>query len=123
MLFGSYSIRFRKPETPPSPTKFRVCYRVFAIADTSPEWRLAHVTSWQLWSQVECVHSSEVLLQVMLEQESPAALPTHVGPQTRVDERMLAHVASAAERLAAGAAGIGAIHRWLLRPLKLDGEA
>lgn len=68
------------------------------------------------------MHSSEVLLQVMLEQESPAALPAHVGPQARVDERVLAHVAAAAERLATGAAGIGAIRHWLLQPLKLDGE-
>lgn len=59
------------------------------------------------------MHSSEVLLQVVLEQEPAAALCAQVRPQARVDERVLAHVAVAAEGLAASAARVPAVGRWL----------
>lgn len=65
------------------------------------------------------MHSSEVLLEVMLEQECAAALRAHKGPQPRVDERVLAHVAAATERLAARAARVRGIGRRLL-PLGLE---
>lgn len=101
MLLGSHSIRFpQKPELPPSPTKFHAC-----VTQSLRDRGHARVAS-QSQSQVECVHSSEVLLEVMLEQERAAALGAHEGPQPRVDERVLAHVAAATERLAARAARV-----------------
>lgn len=59
-------------------------------------------------SRHACVHGAQVLLQVVLEEESPATLRALVGLEPRVDEGVLAHVAEAAEGLSAGLADVHA---------------